>query len=534
MKYNALRGPKWIGLATGPATVEEALLAAHTTNLDPNVPGYEYGAQLRFLAYLLPLVLRNIDSSIVDTEEKYIDSDELLENGLPAAVVNKTLDKLLEVSYLDSPDKPFMQQPAAKHPDSTTKFRPKEDTVRKLLPTVPSEQGDSFWDLSLPEQESLHSASAARSLVVHSFYSMAGNGKYANRKMQMGAPGIRFLGKENSATEIFWRGRNLLETLLGLIPWKWVQGSGLPAWADREGRESKSADGHHPLWCASWSSNAPACRWENGRLLQVRIGGIPEQWYALEMGTHSGSSAERKAAAKAWWDTRNLTDPLYLYITGNDGKPHAARMDIGDDPTKLAVEWAARQNIPKFAGRDCLAPVPRAHRSLCFIRHQIGKTAQSPGILASVVYFPDPSKWVLDLNEELQAAVRDCALMIQGLLRAVSAPFRRARKEDTDPEGRSYALDPLATRKTDVVNVFWRNISDVYQDFIRSIQDTESSTLPRELYQRAVDASLSAFDEITEAYAQIYPDRIGFVRSRVSYNLRKTANLITPKKDVKK
>lgn len=50
MKYNALRGPKWIGLATGPATVEEALLAAHTTNLDPNVPGYEYGAQLRFLA----------------------------------------------------------------------------------------------------------------------------------------------------------------------------------------------------------------------------------------------------------------------------------------------------------------------------------------------------------------------------------------------------------------------------------------------------------------------------------------------------
>ncbi|MDK6900878.1 hypothetical protein QP229_13060, partial [Streptococcus agalactiae] len=70
--------------------------------------------------------------------------------------------------------------------------------------------------------------------------------------------------------------------------------------------------------------------------------------------------------------------------------------------------------------------------------------------------------------------------MIQGLLRAVSAPFRRAGKEDTDSEGRIYALDPLATRKTDVVNAFWRNISDVYQDFIRSIQDTESSTLPRE------------------------------------------------------
>ena len=386
MGINALTDVRFLVTQESHASLREYLLNCHRAEwaLHKDIAGFRYTAQLRLAASVAAVALRYVDNL-----PRKVRSRALLESGLPEHAVDAALQDVEPGSDLFSGAQPFMQRPAKtpKGPKDTARaLGPQQQPVKKLSPSMPPDEAETYWNLGVGAPSSLPLEKAVLELVTYHHMSMAGNNAYDGDKCQMGAPAMRYVGADYTATEAFIRGESDLATLLRLIPKQWVEGTGLPAWADRTCEQSLVDDGEmqiaHPLWAATWSSNAPACYWEGEELHGVRTGGIPEEWYRKsEMGT-------TKETRKQWWDTRNQDDPFYLYMPDEQGQLKVQRLDFGRDGTELAVEWAAegktgallQPRLPRILDR---APdeVP-----VVFVRHYIAGTASSPNIRASEIF----------------------------------------------------------------------------------------------------------------------------------------------------
>lgn len=529
MLSNALTDIPWIRLETksgvSSITIREALLSAHEEGvfLDKKIPGYALGAQMRILRDALAVVLRYEEGYEPRREKKL--AQKILKQGLSRSAVDQGLKQLEAGADLFSPTFPFLQRPAVKpaSPKDTARLlAPGNKPVKKLLPNVITSSAEDFWNLASKHEDSFDLVEAVQKLAIHHHYSMAGNNVYADEKCVMGAPGVRFLGVGLTSTEIFWEEKSLLATLLQSLPKDWVQGEGLPAWCDRLGTTALLDDGtEHPLWAGTWSSNTAACLWDGERLVGVRIGGIPQEWYLPTMG-------QDKDARKNWWDDRNTRDPFYLYIKNQQGDPKAQRLDLGRDATDLAVEWASEHKVAvaKDQRDDCFYSSDESR--LAFIRHHIQGTTTSPIIRASQVYTPDPERWVFGQSKEVQELIREQARVVQKMHSIICSPFRRKNAGDEKRLQEGYApvvLDDLEQLRPDASAHYWRAITPVYIQFIQ--YDRENcGYLPNSLLEDAVRAAIGAYDATVLPYRNQNSARIEYVRGQLYRRLRKAMNII--------
>lgn len=514
MTINALSDIDFLVLDNGRFSVREALLKCHTpeVQLDKRQPGYVYTAQLRLLSQVAAVALR-----FESTKPR-----KLPKEGFSPEAIDEAISRLAKGTDPFDKTFPFLQRPALPQSDSKDKSRelgPGKQPVKKLSPSMLSDEGDHYWNLLTSSKEELPLAEAILQLVVYHHMSMAGNNAYDGDKCQMGSPAMRFVGADLTATEVIFHGSTLMETLLYQIPASWVEGEGLPAWADRTCEESLAVSSGtmqaHPLWRATWSSNAPACFWEGNVLKGVRTGGIPESWYLKhEMGT-------TKESRKAWWDDRNTRDPFYLYMLNQDKELKVQRLDFGRDGTDLAVEWATRNKskvmLLKFEDRLLARPADDA--TILFARHQIAGTASSPNIRASEIFLPDKNKWAFDLDNDTRETIQAHAEMVQGLHGIVTRPFRR---KPSNANGPVPVLEDLADRKKDATTEFWRRISSLYLELLADIrnhhanfaidEEKPSFKFTDDFKSRCVETTLDTFDTVVNPHSTQEPARIAFVR----------------------
>ena len=324
MSTNALRDIPWIVSNDGLLTPREALLRAHQiSGLDLSRPAFQVSSQLRILVAVLAITLYKSGGKFD------------LENGLSAESIDEAINEIGSAANIDDPEQPFLQQPALKPKSPADKTRIIEPgaafPVKKLSPTTSPDQANEFWQRANPDDLSFPAAEAVMALAVYHNFAPAGNNAYDGQKCVMGAPGLRFPGKDNSATEVLWHGSSLLETLALNTPQSFIETYSLPAWADRTGTRSCITTEEPPLWRATWSSNAPVCIWEGTTLVGARSGGVPETWYRPSMG-------KAKDSRKKWWDDRNTEDPFYFYIPDDKGARKAQRLDLAPAvPSRLVA-----------------------------------------------------------------------------------------------------------------------------------------------------------------------------------------------------
>lgn len=479
--------------------------------LDKTVPGYVYGAQLRLMAAVTAVAVRL--SKRTHRDPFRIEEQSILSEGLEPEAIDKAIELLEPGSFLFDDQQPFMQRPAEpmrNAKDNERKLGKGEQRLKKLLPSMISDQGEEFWSL-LTQHDTLSPEDAALSLLVYHYYSPAGNNSYAGQKAEMGSPGFHFVGVGMTATELIWEGPSLLHTLFAMIPYSWVEGEGLPAWADRTGSRGGT---DHPLWRATWSSNSAACYWENNELAGVRIGGVPPAWVPPEAGT-------TKESRKAYWVDRDQNDPFYLYMRNKANELKAQRMDVGRDATDLAVEWAALGKLAKAAQKnEHIVSSDDCH--LIFIRHYIEGTASSPVIRSSRVDVADPHLWAFGLSDRAQDQVRRRAEFIQALHYCVIRPFRRARgAASVAPNGLPTVLDSLENYRDSASDIFWRAITRSYEDFLSQV--TSAERRPEEVRaarNEAARVALKAFEEAISPYRSQDPALFAAVYSNVARHIR--------------
>lgn len=529
MKSNVFKDFPFVKTNKGPMTVEEFFHSSHeeSLHLDLSIPGYEYGAIWRLLASLTAVIVQR-DPSLLERGEN---GSEL---RLDPEFISQILDDLGSKISLTEGKNLFFQRPLleGENPKDTARYvGPGKDPAWKLSPTAPSEKSQIYWNLEKLKPESLEAVDAIVALMVFSMYSFTGNSKYDGAKCLNGSPGIRFLGGGNTATEFIIESKTPLLSLLKSTPLEWCEPGGLPAWLDRTGAESRKPNGEmHPLWRATWSSNTAACCWDGETLIGVGIGGIPPEWYALEMGS-------KPEARKEWWDQRNTEDPFYFYQPDKGGALKAKRLDLSRDLTELAVEWVAEDLSTALAERvrgRALRVDFKKEDSLLFIRHQIGGNASSAMIRESVVSQARKQQWVFDPTGALQKQVRGKADFILSLRNIVLSPFRRENKSDRD-RGRR-VLDNLASERPKMNETFWREIAPIYEEFIlyfteqvsgdetrKEVRAQAKKTL-KELEKDAVRTAQKAFDMVLEPYLLQNPSQAYEVRRRIhSYLASKIA-----------
>lgn len=531
MTINALRDIDWLITTQGRTNVRDALITAHepNTQLDFTQPGYVVTSQLRLLCAVTAVALRRADAGI----------DNLRREGLAPEIVDATLAELAPACDPFDDRYPFLQRPPVPPQgprDKAHKLGPGDQPVKKLSPSMPPDEAEQYWDLNSAGPMSLPLEDAILQLVVFHHLSMAGNNAYDGEKCQMGSPAMRFVGAGYAATEVCVVHDTLLDTLLSQIPAAWVRGTGLPAWADRRWEVSLSEESDrpviHPLWAATWSSNVPACYWEDTRLTGVRTGGVPESWYVdAVMGT-------TKESRKAWWDARNVHDPFYLYMPDDKQNLKVQRLDFGVDGTQLAVQWAAEQKTAALRNNltERVLEAPFEALQVFFARHQIEGTASSPNIRASEVFAPDPALWAFDVDADVLGEVQEQATRIERLHHAVTSVFRR---KNSNERSTALVLDSLSDRRDDASNAFWRHVTVVYEDVVdavRSADNLGSSSfeddkyaedefeLPEDLRRREVEAALEAFDEVANPHATQEPVQIAYVRGKLRTKLWSIAN----------
>lgn len=522
MHRSALRDIAWIPIFSGSNAVEEYITVedaltrgadncgeAITTRSILGGLGYETGATIRFLA------------SIVAVAERYRDP-KIPRPAIDVAAVGKALDELEPYCDLYSDERPFMQR--RESPGSPLSKMDAEKTLAKnLSPAIPSTRSLIFWGLrSYPDV--LSPAQAVLALLGQHYYSAAGNSPYEGAKTQMGAPGLRWPGKDYTATEVLACTEELYSTLLLNIPQSWTKGTSLPAWADRKREVSDEKDA---LWQQTWSSNTAVINWdEEGNLIRAKDCGIPDSWYSPGQGSN-------KDSRKAWWDQRNEADPFYLYRTNDKGEKSMKRLDIGRDMTDLAVSWIAEGNASAL--RAHLTLPARLYngevKEIVFLRHQMGGTGSSPCMRASEAFVADPQTWAPqeEVMEEL-LLVTDGFLQLR---RELLKRFRGAYAGEQATEAVTY-LPELQNLRGDANATFWREVTPAFEELVtNNAVDEVTDELIDRIITEVYEATLRSYDLVTHAYERQYIAQISTVRRILRIACRRTMkDILSSEEDV--
>ena len=379
MDDNILTDIPWIMTTEGKKTIEETLLLSHVEgfNISKDQEGFFYGAQMRILAQVAALAIRNADSH----------ADGILDEGFSQDTLNKTFKQLDDGAHLRSGKYPYMQWPL----DTPLQEKDKKP-VTKLLPTVTSDNAYEFWDLHVVPDE-LDPSEAALWVTVWGMYSMTGNTKISGNKPKNFTPAFRCSPK-SVPTEVIYEGDSLIETLIRHIdPTMIEETKGLPAWADRTGEKSNDQTHMSRLWKATWSSNACILYWNDDPshpvVQYVEIGGIPESWCPLPV----------KGNKKEWSDSRDQEDFFYCYKTHEDKGNTTRKLSyfpLDQNATEMAVTWATTNiyqpnRISISTGKN-VTPV--------LIQHRVEGTTSSPSIRTSRVTTTDPKTWIIAGNTD--------------------------------------------------------------------------------------------------------------------------------------
>lgn len=475
------------------ATVREALLQAHTfRGIDTSLNGVQFGATMRLLTSVAAVVIRHQDQR--RPFNRFEDSK------FEAGAIDAAIDELSKYADLFDTEHPFLQlAPDPKNPVT--------DPVKKLLPYMPPDRAEGFWAAS-GQANRLELSDAVLGLLVSYFYSFGGNNRLDGRACVNGSPGIRYVGKGYTATEIMWQGQSLFETLSHNIPNTWVGGIGLPAWADPRGttalQDSKIAE--HPLWRATWGSNTARCQWEGSQLVAASVGGSP--YRPPLMG-------QEKHEAKAWWDLRNTQDPFYLYhrvtVNGSKGgggsaEPKAQRLDFGYGVTQLEAEWHSKNLSGALSGHSShRAKNAGSDTPLLFLRHLVEGSASSPVIRRSEVMVSDRSLW--QVSDKRANAVAVASNRVKATMHELCKPFTR--------KGR---LGALENRRNDVEAEFWSEVRGPFANYI--LNGSNDSYVDPQVWPEVLAAALRAFDTVVESvpHSKIAP-KLSVARNRVSWHI---------------
>ena len=485
-------------------TVREVLIGAHhISGLDPRLNGIQYGSTVRILAHVAALVVRK---QLAMSGARRFRDDSFNEEAIDAA-----LDELSPHTNLFDAEHPFMQLPVRDGAMPT-------DPVKKLLPQMPPDRAEQFWDRA-SGSSALPLADAVLALIGHSFYSFGGNNSLDGLKCINGSPGIRYPGKDYTATEVLWSGSSLFRMLTANIPQNWVDGSGLPAWADPDGKTACLDDPmvEHPLWRASWASNTARCAWSDTELLAAAIGGSPNR--PPRMGT-------QKEQAKVWWDLRNADDPFYLYVTVEkrnkagvllSSERKAQRLDFGYAESQLAAEWhSKRLSSALKAHGNTRVMTPDDDAQIIFLRHLVQGSASSPVIRRSEVMISERSRW--QVSEERADAVAAAATIVKEVCSELCKPFSQ--------KGR---LGVIANRRGDVEAEFWSRVDQPFRKYILN-SSADSASIDPEVWPAVREAALEAFDAVAASAPQAKLSLILMVaRNRIGYNVSKVLGLLPQK-----
>lgn len=385
---NVLRDIPWIKTNLGLLTVEEALKRSREVHLEVEVPGYEYGAQFRFLMTIFPLLLEEAGSHQTIRNEQ----------------IDAVLDRLEPAVHLFDENDPFLQLPLrlATDPDALRSVSSQvQKDPKKILPAEPGEEQTRFWNFekSLTSDHGVDQSAAVLLLVCSYFYKSGGNSALDGRSPKNGVAGLRYVdaAKTPPAVEIIPLGSNLFETLAMATP-RDFRGP-LPHWADREG---KSLGVNDRLWLSSWSTNAIFCVWEDTDgeapiLRSVGSGGVPSAWSPRQY-----FNPDQKDQWKEITSTRDVEDPLYFYVEDPRSETKKLRyMNLGSEPFYFIARWNAERCSTLLSTKWSKNVDYDEERleNILFIEHATGGTAQSFTIRHSRVIvgwkdelLPDPSR----------------------------------------------------------------------------------------------------------------------------------------------
>ena len=513
---NCLVEVPFIPTSNGLMTVREVLIQSHDPRLkiSKEMPGFMYTSLIRFLASIVAVVVQQI--GIAENKRRL---KKLASAGFSPEEVDQALSKLRHASDLYDEKIPFMQQPALpisdpKHTDYLGKGK---KPVKKLIPSMPSNEAEVYWNLHTAQEQELPLETALLHLITFHFGSMVGNNKYFGRKCLTGAPAYRSGEIPGTRTEILWEGESILKSLFYMIPEDWAEGTGLPAWADRLCERSRQGQDIHPLWAATWSSNAAATAWENTTMIGVQTGGVPNEWYIPEMGS-SPKDRDR------WTDARDERDSFYLYLIKQSkkggGKLTLQHVDLGKDSTALAVEWAAkRKTLPLRNPPHPRLLKPAAEANVLFVQHRIEGSATSPIIRFSEIAIPSTKRWSFDADPEIVDSIAMRAALVQEIHGYVCAPFRAAKKKEP-PQTKRELLDFLRNIRPDVSAAFWRKADFVFTQMLREVRRNAEIKQPQDSISTVIRESLiaaadDAFDEAVAPFYDQKPAQISYTRSRI-------------------
>lgn len=329
-KDNILTDIAWIKTDSGLKTIKETLENWKNINLDIDVPGYEYGAQFRFLMTIFALLVNEAGGNAKAIDHK---------------IIEKVFTKLEPSVHLFDAEDPFLQL-SLKYANRKEIFEDNSRSVlkhpNKLNPAEASETQMRFWGLEETLSQNLDLATATRLLVSAYFYRSGGNGDLDGRTPKNGASALRYAppGKVAPATEIIPTGSSLFETLCLSTPKELCTGEGLfPNWADREGVKSKELS---RLWLWTWNTNAFFVKWsledeDNLHLKSVGIGGSPKEWWPSSIFVYGDKEQWKKIAS-----ARDELDPLYFYRQDSKtGEWKMRYLHLGGEPDYFITRWNA-------------------------------------------------------------------------------------------------------------------------------------------------------------------------------------------------
>lgn len=485
MDDNVLTDIPWITTTEGKKTIEETLLLSHVEgfNISKDQEGFFYGAQMRILAQVTALAIRNADRH----------TDDILDDGFSQETLNKTFEQLDEGAHLRSGKYPYMQWPL----DTVSQEKGKKP-VTKLLPTVTSDAAYGFWDLHAMPNE-LDPSEATLWVTVWGMYSMTGNTKISGKKPENFTPAFR-LSPKHVPTEVIYEGDSLLETLIRHIdPAMLEEPKGLPAWADRTGEKSNSKTRMSRLWKATWTSNACILHWnddsDSSVVQHVEIGGTPENWCPLPI----------KGNEKEWSDSRDQEDFFYCYKT-HEYKGNTTRklsyFPLDQNATALAVTWATANiyqpnRISISTGKN-ITPV--------LIQHRVEGTATSPSIRASRVTTTDPKTWVVAGNTDPDV-VRNVKMLAE-YVNDMRGCLEKAMQKRKDPESqKGYVFDEEFTPiRQDVLETFWNNLEQTYRKAALSFEEGEE--FDQNIQRDIKNLTVATFKDITQPLQFTNPRKV--------------------------
>lgn len=454
---NVLTDVPWIFTDQGPLTVRETLVRATEIQLDTNVPGFVYGAQLRFLMTLVPLIYTKSGMS----RRPFIEE-----------VIDEVIQGLSAKSQLFDEEDAFLQFPFKQWNGAGL------TAPVKLAPGAIENQAE-FWGgtgtidgLSLEEN--------VRSLVVAYFYMPGVPTKINDLKLTNGSSALRY----QESIEIVPLGESLADTLLMITPKSFLKGSVIPYWARRQdgGRDS-SVWSDDPLWGFSWWQNSLVCQWERdengnptGVLEGIVRGGQPRDWWS----TYPDKIEYDKGYGKLFHDLRSANDPLYHYrLDVKSGEKKMVRFSMRSDPYGAIARWHAEHVSNELANKwaNNIRYSPSRLQNLLFLEHATEGASNSFSIRFSKV--------IVGYRDELLPAnpPKDLDLLFGRVLEA-----RRGFLGMFTDNG---TMSHIKSRRADAEDAFW----DEFRDFMSVL--VSRSVTEKELLQELKSSAIRALDRVS-------------------------------------